>query len=76
VAETTEQWSSGPRGAPCSGPHQEGGVCKDPQTQKYVYKTIITTARKVKSCKEMGGATSVMPVIRDAFSASVVTCKF
>jgi len=26
------------------------------------------TAMKVKSCKEMGGATSVMPVIRDAFS--------
>jgi len=26
------------------------------------------TVIKVKSCKEMGGATSVMPVIREAFS--------
>jgi len=26
------------------------------------------TAIKAKSCKEMGGATSVMPVIRDVFS--------
>ena len=39
--------------------------------KKNITGKILPYVRPNKSCKEMGGATSVMPVIRDAFSQQI-----